>query len=497
MKSRKTAWAAIAVCCCLGWAAEVHGQVKPLSPRERLAIRQAKTDSLHPIGWHLQDPETDGIYGVAANRAYEYLQGREPKERVIVAIIDGGGDVNHEDIRESLWTNPGEIAGNGIDDDHNGYADDIHGWNFMGMPNREQVTTSSMEVDREYVRLTNYFREADTTHLSRKEREEYAYYKNVIIPQSDIHRSVRRRNVYEMKWKQVETSMEKRAAIGDDMEKENDRHYGNNNLFDKGSSAHGQHVAGIVGATRGNGIGMDGVADVQLMMIRVNARGGDEQDKDVASAIRYAVDNGAKVINMSFGKPFSPHSDWVYRAMRYAEKHDVVVVHAAGNNSECIDTIAVYPEDHLPGKKPFRNVITVGSNQPNGEPSIFSNYGHSAVDVFAPGSYIYSTVPGGKAPKTRYQRQSGTSMAAPVVAGVAALIRNYFPELSAKEVKEIILETVTPRQGVMVTPPVSRRQLVWREKMAKVDFATLCCTGGIVNAYEAVKLADERVNGRK
>ena len=254
---------------------------------------------------------------------------------------------------------------------------------------------------------------------------------------------------------------------------------------------HGQHVAGIIGATRDNGVGMDGVADVELMMLRVSCKGGDELDKDVASAIRYAVDNGAKVINMSFGKRLSPHSEWVYDAMRYAQRKEVLLVHAAGNDSDMIDDIQIYPAVKLPKKKPLKNVLTVGSNQMNGAPSRFSNYGKCSVDLFAPGDQIYSTVPWGTEPKTCYKRLSGTSMAAPVVSGVAALIWSYFPDLSVAEMKAILLETVTSRNGIQVVKP-TRKRTFGKVKPDLIDFSDLCVTGGILNAYEAVKLAEKR-----
>lgn len=435
-----------------------------------------------PLDWHLKAFDADSLYGASIYKAYDYLKDRTPKAKTIVAVIDGGADITHEDIKDCLWINREEIPGNGVDDDKNGYIDDVHGWNFLGWTNGEQIKGSVVEVIREYVRLREKFDGVDTTRLSRKDYAEYRYYRNEILPESE---SIREQNqkLYEITLKQAAALAKQRASLGDDPENIKDRKYGNNNLMDK-SALHGMHVAGIVGATRNNQVGMDGVADVELMMLRVNAMGGDEQDKEVALAIRYAVDNGAKVINMSFGKRLSPHKEWVYQAMRHAEKKGVLLVHAAGNEADMVDVINVYPVKKIPGHKALKNMITVGNVSADGHPARSSNYGKVTVDLFAPGENIYSMVLDNK-----YKKFGGTSMASPVVAGVIALIWNYFPELSAEEVKEILLESVTSRKGVQVNKPSRDR------KRDLVDFADLCVTGGIVNAFEAVRLAESVYEG--
>jgi hypothetical protein len=273
-------------------------------------------------------------------------------------------------------------------------------------------------------------------------------------------------------------------VVGDNYDDINDRGYGNNDLMASDAS-HGTHVAGIIGAVRDNGKGVLGVADhVRIMTLRA-VPDGDEHDKDIANAIRYAVDNGAWVVNMSFGKSFSPQKKWVDDAVRYAESKGVLLVHAAGNDAKNIDE-----EDNFPNPKfdndstrQATNWITVGASGPN-EAQIaadFSNYGR-AVDVFAPGVEIFSTLPGGD----EYGNQQGTSMASPVVAGLAALILSHYPTLSATQIKEIIEKSVTP-----VTFPV-----VMPGKEEKVPFQTLCRTGGIVNAYEALNLASTMKGNR-
>ena len=266
-----------------------------------------------------------------------------------------------------------------------------------------------------------------------------------------------------------------------------DRSYGNNNLMvGLDAAVHGTHVSGIIGAARNNGVGMDGVADnVRIMTLRA-VPDGDEHDKDIALAIRYAVDNGARVINMSFGKSFSPQKKWVDEAVRYAESKDVLLVHAAGNDAKNLDTTYNYPNPQLlDGGRP-KNWITVGAS---GDPKIggltanFSNYGKNEVDVFAPGVKIWSTVPG----TNTYQYLQGTSMASPVVAGLSALIMEYFPSLTAAQVKQVIEQSAQKPEGTVRNPGNGE----------EVPLSELSRSGGIINAYEAVKLAATLKGERK
>lgn len=509
-------------------------------------------------GWHLRSYETDGVYGAGVNQAYEYLKNREPKARTVVGIVDGGVDVTHEDLKDVLWRNPGEIPGNGIDDDGNGYVDDVHGWNFLGTPDGKQMEIGYTMADHEYMRLREKYENVDTTSLSSKERREYDYFQDVCefsficqayreiavaeaavkyveVFNRELKKQYPKRKNFEIKefaplldegetdagrvsaynfflkrfqrrknrlvWneqfcnnrnsvvEEVKTNYEKlkdayltgvknRATLGDDPENVKDRFYGNNNLLSE-SAVHGQHVGGIVGATRNNGIGVDGVADVDLMFVRVGPGNGDEHDKEVALCIRYAVDNGARVINMSFGKPFSHHNKWMIAAMKYAEKKGVLLVHAAGNDGMSLDVRDFYPNRYISKNKTLQNWIAVGSIDMDGNPASSSNYGKREVDLFAPGVNVYSTI---YDKRFKYRAMSGTSMATPVVTGVIALIWNYFPELTAEEVKEAMLGGVTSRKGEVVPCPGNGE---------KVDFDSLCRTGGIVNALEAVKLAEK------
>ncbi len=500
--------------------------------------------------WFNQDAQENQANGVSTEKAYEYLKGRESKT-VIVAVIDSGIDIDHEDLKEVAWTNKGEIAGNGIDDDNNGFVDDVHGWNFIGGKDGKNVGPDTYEVTREYIRLKPTYenkkesKKADYLYWvkvrdayladAEKAQTQYAFY-------DSLHSSILRYNKLLTAYLDVDTlstetvagvqsedevvksatgfmnwllprtggtPMEEvaesldgalehfgnqknfsysltyntREIVGDDPTNLKEVGYGNSDVIGTGTdNFHGTHVAGIIGAKRGNGIGIDGVADnVKIMAIRA-VPDGDERDKDVANAIRYAVDNGAQVINMSFGKAFSPNKSYVDNAIKYAESKGVLLVHAAGNSGEDTDVENNYPTKNLGKKKVAGNWIEVGaSSWGEGDKlaASFSNYGKVNVDLFAPGVQIYSTAPGNE-----YKNAQGTSMASPVTAGVAALLLSYFPELTPADVKEILMKSARTFDGLKVIKPGSKDEMI--------DFSALSVSGGIVNAYEAVKLADSR-----
>lgn len=502
--------------------------------------------------WQLLDYVQDSLYGTEVEKAYKELLQNKKSTPVIVAVIDSGIDTTHEDLKPVLWVNPGEIPGNGVDDDHNGYIDDVHGWNFLGGKKGGSVKEDSEEATREYFRLKKLYAGKDSAQIA--DPKAYAYWKKVKekvektaalnevtyktlskmfhnlntydsllqqqlgkadytvkdlekIQQADSATLRAKRFAYnflsqegeEMTFSQFKSdvaeyinSVKKKAQattiepedvrariIGDDYNNINDRYYGNNDVM--GTFAfHGTHVSGIIAAVRNNGIGMDGIANnVKIMMVKA-IPDGDERDKDVANAIRYAVDNGAQIINMSFGKGFSPQKQWVDDALRYAQQKGVLLVHAAGNESSNDDEVENFPNDtFLDTHKEADNFINVGAIAPRTDNKLvagFSNYGKKEVDVFAPGVAIYSTVPEGN----HYSRASGTSMAAPVVAGVAALVLSYYPTLSARQLKYVIEKSATPLPGLKVTEPGTTEE---------VEFSSLSKTGGIVNAYEALKLA--------
>lgn len=508
-----------------------------------------------PKNWQLLSYSTDSVYGIGAEKAYQELLKGKKSKTVIVAVVDSGVDTTHEDLKGILWHNPKEIPGNNIDDDGNGYVDDVYGWNFLGAKDGSSVKEDSDEATREYFRYKKRYRNPDSA--LEKDSKEFAYWtrlkerkerpasqdksnykmmlkvqenlvrceailseyvkttdislqqldtintndQDVMLAKSFALRLLKSTGDEEMTYQGFKTDLaeyisdlkrkaentgqepvDKRATIvGDNLEDINDKYYGNNDVTGQ-FAMHGTHVAGIIGAMRNNDLGMDGVADnVRIMAVKVVPEG-DERDKDVALGIRYAVDNGAQIINMSFGKGFSPHKAWVDDAIRYAQEKGVLLVHAAGNDGANNDEVENFPKDTFEDGEEADNMITVGATgngRTGSKVAGFSNYGKREVDVFAPGVSIYSTVPG----STKYNNASGTSMAAPVVAGVAAMILSYFPDLSARQLKQIIEKSATPLPDNMVNKPGAKDETV--------NFSELSKSGGLVNVYEAIKLASK------
>jgi subtilisin family serine protease len=520
----------------------------------------AKTEL--PKGWHLLDKQQDGFYGISLNKAYEFAKLKKLKSKtILVAVIDSGVDTLHEDLKGILWTNPKEIPGNGIDDDHNGYVDDVHGWNFIGGKDGSNVKDDSQEEARVYYAFKEKFDvpNLDTAALSPDDKDNFYMWKkaqrsvmgdgtdagvDLVMLHKALVASIRNDSIlqqaigrpeytgndldtFETRTTEARSAKavflylfkankimdmsnktflsefseqvdqeERKASAKENAPKDyrhdivkdnetdiNDKYYGNADVM-AGDPMHGTHVTGIIAAERGNGKGMDGVCDnVRVMMIRA-VPNGDEHDKDIALAIRYAVDNGARVINMSFGKNLSPEKTWVDSAVKYAESKGVLLIHAAGNDNADVDTTDNFPNPNIKHSEyTASNWITVGaSSDPLAEPGFqsytasFSNYGKKEVDVFAPGTRIYSTLPGGK----NYGNLQGTSMAAPVVTGVAALILEYYPNLTPQQVKYCIEKSA-------VAPPAKVK--VPGSESTMVPLSDISKTGGILNAYEALKLA--------
>lgn len=520
-----------------------------------------------PKNWQALDPSADKVLGISLQKAYDYLGSKNKKATpIIVAVLDSGIDTTHEDLKNILWTNTKEIPGNGIDDDKNGYIDDVHGWNFLGGKNGQSVKRAPDERSRIYHKYKAKFLNPslDTNTLSNADKALYTTWKKTetelnfsdeekdqlkyvemlasafkkhdkvlrqemnvasynretltkFIPTSiigkeaklgllSLHRLMQldeqELNTYTIA--QIDEYIEgKTVAFGAKEKLPNDErtlivrdnyynfldaYYGNNDIMGP-TPNHGTHVSGIIAASRNNGTGIDGVADaVKIMMVRV-VPDGDEYDKDVALAIKYAVDNGAKIINMSFGKAYSPEKYWVDSAVAYAEQKDVLLVHSAGNENYNLDSITVFPNANLAAyKKQASSFITVGASSDTliTDASIaadFSNYGKQNVDLFAPGVKIYSTLPGTNV----YGNQDGTSMATPIVTGVAAILRSYYPNLSAKQVKTILEKSV-------YVPAASAPCLLPGNSSISTPFSSLSKTGGIVNAYNAVALANSTGN---
>jgi len=525
------------------------GQTKEISiPKEEV-----------PKNWHLLDKTSTGYYGISLDKAYDFLKAKKLKsKRVLVAVIDSGIDTLHEDLKPVLWINPKEIPGNGIDDDKNGYVDDMNGWNFLGGKDGRNVKQDSYEAARVYHALKQKYgsvvpdESSVATEEEKKEIETYikaqkavmggadpqeaAFVKRILpgfvkgdsIIKKDLNKEeynctdlesyvptlsdakkakafllqlCKGNGTSDLTNQQIIDELqgsirkaeaadkapeEYRKNIVQDNENDiNDRNYGNNDVM-ASTPTHGTHCSGIIAGVRNNGKGGDGVADnVRIMMLRA-VPDGDEHDKDIALAIRYAVDNGAQIVSMSFGKDFSPQKHWVDDAVKYAEKKGVLLVHAAGNDSKNIDTEDNFPTANYIDSKKASNWITVGASgdpKNGGITARFSNYGKNDVDVFAPGVQIYAAIPGGNT----YGKQSGTSMACPVVAGTAALLLEYFPTLSAAQLKYAIEKSATAPDMDVNIPGTEE----------KTKLSELSRSGGLLNAFEAIKIASTLKGERK
>jgi subtilisin family serine protease len=428
-----------------------------------------------PNNWFELDPGVDSVAGISLDKAYELLNGRKPKT-VIVAVIDNGVDISHKDLVNVIWTNRKEVSGNGMDDDHNGYIDDVHGWNFRGTENGTIVEKEQAGSTQYYLAWKDKYDRLDTNLAGPGERRQVAVYMRA---KADYLEKMRSGDSTDIRYGYNSDYLSSRQ-IANDTGNPNNRYYGSPHFVLSPNLTHGTHVAGIIAAERNNGIGIDGIADhVQIMPIVATTATGDERDKDIANAIRYAVDNGARIINMSFSKRFSSNKAAVDTAIRYAEEKNVLIVHAAGNDGVNIDvdTNYHYPIAIYENGARAANFITVGWSRPLFDYRLahpYSDYGKLNVDLFAPGSDIYSTVPG-----DGYDAKSGSSMSAPVVSGVAALLMSYFPDLSAREVKEILLKSVYNPSEAVNRP----------QTKISVPFDSLSVSGGIVNAFNAVKMA--------
>ncbi|MCT4640943.1 MAG: S8 family serine peptidase [Bacteriovoracaceae bacterium] len=509
--------------------------------------------------WYNQDPQgQENIQGVAADKAHALYTN---KNSIIVAVIDSGVDVNHEDLQGSIWVNKKEIPNNNIDDDGNGYIDDVMGWNFIGaadamisfikdeslqnkyrLINRKdgQVEADTLEITREFTRLSKLKKAYNESNrdfpkkwneqldqfgkiiknIRTVEKAEYDYYTeqiNIILNNEQVIKetlnvskitkeflyNITREDLQEAKESLLEfyetylnpiESLKserhyseialffhynpqynsRKEIVKDDEDNLNQKYYGNNNVIGP-NAFHGTHVAGIIAAKRNNNIGINGVASqVKIMPIRI-VPNGDERDKDVANAIYYAVDNGAQIINMSFGKPYSPNKNLVKKAIEYAQKRNVLLIHSAGNDNTNNDKRKMYPS----ASYQHSNWIEVGASDKYKSNIFanFSNYGKRTVDIFAPGVNIISTIP-----NNQYASASGTSMAAPVVSGVAAALLSYDNKLKPQEIKDLIITTATryPFQYVFNS-----------DLDEQVLFSTLSKTAGIPNLAQALQFLTE------
>jgi cell wall-associated protease len=509
-----------------------------------------------PKNWHTMDLSTDGFFGISLNQAYIFVKGKKSKT-VLVATIDSGIDTAQKDLQGILWVNPKEIPGNGIDDDGDGYVDDVHGWDFLGGKNGKCDYTETTEEVREYAKLQgkyanltsapagdekgyNYWLVVKATHdstvnKSSTELSELKPEMNVLMVTNgyiknalklgpdatfDIHdldkiqsnndTVSRSKYIWNLVLTQEGSSstnakvlkdlseyLEKlnndvnpdlnsrKEIVGDNPDVMDGKPYGNN-ILKYPDASHGTGVAGLIGAKRNNGYGIDGVADnVRIMSIKA-VPNGDEYDKDIANAIRFAVDHGAKVVNMSFGKKISPHKEWVDAAIKYAAAKDVLLIQASGNDNQNVDDKPEFPNDSFLDGTTSDNLISVDASAWKEDTVLaasFTNYGVKNTDVFAPGVKVTSIDE-----DAEFNTADGTSFASPITAGIAALILEYYPKLTAAQVKEAILASATPLKGVMVYKPGTHDL---------VDFTTLSKTGGIVNAYKALEIASKMKGERK
>ncbi|MFZ1321289.1 MAG: S8 family serine peptidase [Ignavibacteria bacterium] len=495
--------------------------------------------------WTQLDPDIDGYEGTRTKAFYKYLKTLSPepvRSDVIVAVIDSGFDIDHPDLKDNAWQNLAEVNGvSGVDDDENGYVDDFNGWNFLG-----NAKYLPYESSREYFRLKKLNTPASDPYF-KKVKEEYeekqdeiiATYKGLnetLIEMEAAEDVLRKNNIttdpkklqgismsfpegkisdaasiilgvyllfgmekedlakvtdeYELKSKVLFDSVDVSELIGDDPLKLDETNYGNNDVTEK-TEEHGTHVSGVV-ASRKTGH----APYAKIMFLKAVPNEGDERDKDVGNAIRYAVDNGASIINMSAGKYFSPDPDYVVDAIKYAEERGVLFVISAGNEGDDVKNIVNYPKKYIEEngeKKYFDNMIVVGASSwmkkwskdmdPENKNSkfdllaAFSNYSDEVVDVFAPGVQIYSTIPGGK-----YKFLDGTSMASPSVTGVAAVLKSYYPQLTAVQLKEAILSSVRKYDGLMVKV---------KDSNSKREFSGLSRSGGVIDMLNAYKKAGE------
>ncbi len=509
-----------------------------------------------PENWFNLDPEDDKVPGVSTERMYDRLVQGKKGAIVIVAVLDSGVDSDHEDLKDVMWVNADEIPNNGLDDDNNGYVDDIHGWNFLGNAKGENIQYDNLELTRLYRKLRPKYENVDSTQLSGKKLEEFRFFKKLEADLKTNQEKEAQNKIYETLYeglKQLKSLIGKeeitmedvegfetdnpliartaaltkqlmqqgntfgevlkelegaynyfmprynyyynpdfdpRDVIGDDYSNPNDRDYGNNDV--EGPDAmHGTAVAGTIAGDRDNDLGIMGVANnVRIMAVRT-VPDGDERDKDVANAIRYAVDNGASIINMSFGKGYAWDKKAVDKAVKYAAKKDVLLIHAAGNDGKENFTDNNFPNDKYKhkgflglGAKSAANWLEVGAlNFEMGENLVanFSNYSANNVDVFAPGVQLELPIP-----NNEYESVDGTSFAAPVVAGVAAMLRSYFPALTAEQVKKVIMDSSIQPDGKVAKPSSGE----------VVPFKELSVSGGMVNAFNAMIKAAE-VKGKK
>jgi cell wall-associated protease len=517
-----------------------------------LAQTSSKADK--PKDWHLLDFQKDGYYGVSLQKTYdELLKDKPVKQKITVAVIDCGVDHTHPDLKNVMWTNSKEISSNGIDDDKNGYVDDLRGWNFIG--NLQGSTTESI---REYVKIRKDFEGVPDSILA-KNPQRYNYWKRILedkestlssypsllkriettekliayyrkmnisdsitiailkqypVPANDSllkkvydrsliilptyrnleHLNEVRRRLVEGDKKVYDSAITiidksdndyfAKLANMESYETNSSKFYGSNNVMPREN--HGTSCAGIISGFESNVQERNIVSkSITIMPLRIFfcVHGCDELDKDVANAIVYAVDNGAKVINMSFGKFYSPQKKFVDEAIKYAEKKGILLISSASNDNTDNDIITKYPSAFDSNNKKYSNFLNIGASTSDSTLlGSFSNYGKKTVDFFAPGVDIFTTDL-----HHSYLINSGTSFASPLVAKIAALLWSYYPTFTYQQIKYCLEKSVKPINKSVRVNSLDKQ----------VPFNELSSMGGIVNAYEAFLVAEEIYKKKK
>ncbi|QHI37370.1 Cell wall-associated protease [Kordia antarctica] len=544
---------ALLSCCLIIACASQQNKVSktPQTVTAAFAKKQAFTKE-EKKNWHLKDIFEDSIPGISLDKAYTFLKNKK-SDTIIIALIDTELHIDHEDLKSQIWINKDEIPNNNIDDDNNGYIDDIHGWNFLQTTKKGAVLYANHSFIRIIKMYDSLFKDKEEIQIPESQKKEYKEYlraiktynkekkgveddittynrikdkfikadrllttyfpkKDYTIPQLDSllqattdsilkmrigNMKYYLKNNMDVKWtdrgikeenKKLNTwlsfTYDDRQNQRDNVDNLNDVPYGNNNVQGTLRGSHGTRVMSIIAATRNNDIGINGFSNSVKVMFLGVAPLGNEHDKDIALAIRYAVDNGAKIINMSIGKEFSMHPKWIEEAIKYAESKDVLIVSSAGNKSYDLNNEFDYPDDYKEDTEYVKNFVKVGASSYKADSTMVwlsSNYSTKNVDIFAPGHKIYCL----SRNRTRYS--SGTSLASAVVSGIASLIRSYYPNLSAIEVKDIILKSGISFDVDVVRPyPYGDKQ-----DPKKIPFSSLSKSGKIVNAYNALLMAEE------
>lgn len=524
-------------------------KLTPISYVEKINVNKKELTNKEDY-WNLQDIEKDTIPGISLNRAYSELIKKKKGKGVIVAVLDMAMDINHEELEEYIYENINDPI-NAVDDDHNGYVDDLNGWNFLESKEGESIINQRYEYTRIIKELEKTFTPpsidtlSDGYRLYRRAKERFdielkvtnnvlqnaparlAIFKNELISlgisdenqieieeldsliDNNIVNKKEIENLYMAKLlnfsiKDLEDNFlfykksneiylnknyDDRSLLADNPYDINDSIYGNYDVSKNMQILpHGTLVAGVVKKIIEN---TSNKKLIKIMPIVISAYG-DEYDKDIYTAIHYAVNNGAKVLNISTGKRFSLHDYWLHKAILYAEKNDVLIVVSAGNESLNMDEIQniQYPNDMKDQVEMANNFIRVGASSfflNNKLMASFSNYGKEEVDVFAPGEYIYTT---SATSDSGFELTEGTSFSAPIVSGVAALIRSYYPSLSASEVKQILMDS-SVKYDILVDVPTKENP------EQQLPFNELSKSGGIVNAYNAMLMAEGFVKTKK